>query len=113
HTAAKNGQLILPREKALLVDDDDIILYSYQKLLEDEGAIYKAHGANQALDMLAADGPFAVIISDFQMPGTDGLQLLVRVREIYRDTVRVMMTSVSEQQVAVDAVNEGNVFRFL
>jgi DNA-binding NtrC family response regulator len=104
HTAAENGQLMEYRqEKVLLVDDDDIVLYSYQKLLEDECAIYTAHGDNPALRMLAADGPFAVIISDFQMPGTDGLQLLARVRALYRDTIRVMMTSVSELQVAVDA----------
>jgi len=102
-----------PEQKVLLVDDDDSVLYIYQKVLEDECAIHTAHSANQALEMLAADGPYAAIISDFQMPGTDGLHLLSRVRELHRETVRVMMTSLYDLQIAVDAVNQGNVFRFL
>jgi response regulator RpfG family c-di-GMP phosphodiesterase len=47
------------------------------------------------------------------MPGMNGIQFLSRVREMAPDTVRMMLTGFAEVQTAIDAVNEGNIFRFL
>lgn len=59
------------------------------------------------------EGPFAVIVSDMRMPRMDGLQFLVRAKQIAPDSVRIMLTGNSDQQTAIQALNEGNLFRFL
>ena len=58
-------------------------------------------------------GPFAVVLSDMRMPGMDGIEFLLKVKTLAPDTVRIMLTGVSELQTTIDAVNEGNIFRFL
>jgi response regulator RpfG family c-di-GMP phosphodiesterase len=58
-------------------------------------------------------GPFAVVVADMRMPGMDGITFLSRVREASPDTVRIMLTGNADMQTAIDAVNQGNIFRFL
>src|SRR5207245_10705357 len=55
----------------------------------------------------------AVIISGMDMPGMSGIQFLSRVRQLAPDSVRMMLTGHTDLQVAMEAVNEGNIFRFL
>jgi response regulator RpfG family c-di-GMP phosphodiesterase len=47
------------------------------------------------------------------MPGMDGIQFLRQVKVIAKDTVRMMLTGLSDMQVAIEAVNEGSIFRLL
>jgi response regulator RpfG family c-di-GMP phosphodiesterase len=63
--------------------------------------------------VLQTEGPFAVIASDKRMPRTHGVEFLDRARQCAPDSVRVMLTGNADQQTAVQAVNRGQVFRFL
>ena len=47
------------------------------------------------------------------MPGMDGIKLLARVKNLYPDTVRIMLTGNADQETAIEAVNCGQIFRFL
>ncbi|HHT9137657.1 MAG TPA: HD domain-containing phosphohydrolase [Candidatus Wunengus sp. YC60] len=100
-------------EKILFVDDDPNILSAYQRQLHKQFTIDTALGGNFGLEAIDARGPFAVIVSDMRMPGMDGIQFLSKVREKAPDSVRMMLTGNADQQTAIDAVNEGNIFRFL
>jgi len=100
-------------EKILCVDDESNILDAYRRALKKEFHIETALGGAQALEMIAANGPYAVIVSDMKMPGMDGVQLLARVKELAPESVRIMLTGNADQQTAIEAVNEGNIFRFL
>ena len=100
-------------EKILFVDDDVNILASYQRQLRKSFQIDTAAGGSAGLTAVAQDGPYAVIVSDLRMPGMDGIQFLTRVREEAPDSVRIMLTGFADMQTAIQAVNEGNVFRFL
>jgi len=100
-------------EKVLFVDDDPNILASYRRQLRKKFPIETALGGQQGLDILGANGPFAVVVADMRMPGMDGIQFLAAVRASAPDTVRMMLTGNADLQTAVDAVNEGNIFRFL
>jgi response regulator RpfG family c-di-GMP phosphodiesterase len=100
-------------EKVLFVDDEPVLLQGYQRLLRKEFQVTTAVGGAAALTMIQQLGPFAVVLSDMRMPGMDGIDFLLKVKTLAPDTVRMMLTGASELQTAIDAVNEGNIFRFL
>ncbi|TWU60254.1 Hydrogenase transcriptional regulatory protein hupR1 [Rubripirellula tenax] len=99
--------------KVLLVDDEPNVLKGYQRHLRKSHDIELAIGGAEALEAIASQGPFAVVVSDMQMPEMSGVELLSKVREVSEHTVRIMLTGNADQKTAVDAVNEGNIFRFL
>ncbi|MBI4795839.1 MAG: response regulator [Deltaproteobacteria bacterium] len=100
-------------EKILFVDDDANVLAGYQRQLRKGFHIDTALGGEPGLQAVTQNGPYAVIVSDLRMPGMDGIQFLSRVREIAPDSVRMMLTAFADLQTAIQAVNEGNVFRIL
>lgn len=100
-------------EKVLLVDDEPNVLAGYLRHLRKGLAVDVAEGGAQALEMIAGQGPYAVVVSDLKMPGMDGIALLRRVREVSPDTVRMILTGFADVDNAMAAVNEGHVFRFL
>ena len=99
-------------EKILLVDDDPVILSSYQRSLR-QFSISTASSGQNALDKIGAGDPYAVVLSDLRMPGMDGTALLQRVREKAPDIVRIILTGNADLRTAIEAVNSGNIFKFL
>lgn len=99
--------------RILFVDDDPNVLAAFQRNLRKQFTFDTALGGAEALAMLKECGPYAVIVADMQMPGMNGIELLTQAREQAPDTVRVMLTGNADQQTAVEAVNQGAVFRFL
>ena len=99
--------------KILFVDDEPNVLQGIQRTLRKDFDIHVADGGENALAMISSEGPFAVVVSDMRMPGMDGIHFLARVKEIAPDSIRIMLTGNSDQQTAMNAVNEGSIFRFL
>lgn len=100
-------------QKILLVDDEPNVLQGFKRHLRKSHDIQLAVGGEAALEVIGEHGPFAVVVSDMQMPEMSGVELLSKVCEIREQTVRIMLTGNADQRTAVDAVNEGNIFRFL
>jgi FixJ family two-component response regulator len=100
-------------EKILLVDDDQNILDGYRRSLSREFLLETALGGQEALKLEAENGPYAVVVSDMRMPGMDGIQLLSRIKAQSPDTVRIMLTGNADMDTAINAINEGSIFRFL
>ncbi len=100
-------------EKILLVDDDCNILDGYRRSLGREFLMETAMGGEQALKLAAENGPYAVVVSDMRMPGMDGIQLLSSIKAQSPDTIRVMLTGNADMDTAINAINEGSIFRFL
>jgi response regulator RpfG family c-di-GMP phosphodiesterase len=102
-------------ETILLVDDEANVLSSISRTLfeEDFGEIHTAQSGIEALDIIAKESGLNLIISDYYMPGMSGIELLTRVRAISPDTTRILLTGAAGLDMAIDAVNRGNVFRFL
>lgn len=96
----------------LLVDDDTNLLNALSRALRKEPyTIRTANSASEALTLLE-QCPVDVIVSDERMPGMTGTHFLARVQAQYPDTVRIMMTGETTLEVAVQAINEGQVYRF-
>lgn len=100
-------------KRVLLVDDEPILLDTMAQLLEYQYDVTTAVGPAQGLAAVEQNGPFAVVVSDMNMPGMSGTEFLARLRDISPDTVRVMLTGCNDFESAALAVNEGQVFRFL
>lgn len=97
----------------LLVDDELNVLSGFQRTLRHRFTLETATSGETALDKIRTQGPFAVIVADMQMPVMSGLDLLVKAQALAPDTVRIMLTGNADQKTAVNAVNQGHVFRFL
>ncbi len=100
-------------EKFLLVDDDAAVLSGYRRILGREFQMETALGGEQALQLVTENGPYAVVVSDMRMPGMDGIELLSRIKTLAPNTIRVMLTGNADMDTAIDAINEGAIFRFL
>ncbi|MBC8317883.1 MAG: response regulator [Desulfobulbaceae bacterium] len=101
-------------EKVLFVDDEPNVLEAVKRQLRKKNFMIKvALGGDMALEVMKKEGPIAVIVSDMRMPEMDGIKLLARVKDLYPDTVRMMLTGNADQETAMEAVNQGSIFRFL
>lgn len=100
-------------EKILFVDDEPNILLAIQRQLRKRYEMDTALGSDEGLAKIKNNGGYAVVVSDFRMPGMDGVQFLTKVREIEPDSIRMMLTGLSDVKITINAVNEGNIFRFL
>jgi response regulator RpfG family c-di-GMP phosphodiesterase len=100
-------------DKILCVDDDPNVLAAHQRQLRKLFNIEVAQGGERGLEAVRGGGPFSVILSDLRMPGLTGVQFLSQARQLVPDSVRMLLTGYADQQSAIDAVNEGHVFRFL
>ncbi|NRF71822.1 EAL domain-containing protein [Aquincola sp. S2] len=101
------------RRTLLLVDDEENILASLKRLLRRDGYhIVTAGSAAEGLQRLA-EHEVDVIVSDQRMPGMTGVEFLRRAKELYPDTVRMVLSGYTELQSIIDAVNEGAIYKFL
>jgi response regulator RpfG family c-di-GMP phosphodiesterase len=98
----------------LCVDDEPRVVESLALHLRRNYHVLSAHGGRSALQILSEQGaPPAVIVSDMRMPEMDGAALLKRVKDLYPETTRILLTGETGRDAAIAAVNEGQIFRFL
>jgi len=107
--------MTLPR--LMLVDDEPHVLQSLQRLL-------RRHFPEQAcrIELFAdpvkalersKDAAFAVVISDFRMPGMDGIALLKAIKAVQPDAMRLILSATADRSVLIDAINEAEILRFI
>ena len=97
----------------LLVDDEDDIVAALRRLLRAESwLVLSATSAEQALQLMARH-EVDVILSDQRMPGMTGVELLRRARQLYPDTIRLVLSGCTELQAIRDAINEGAIYKCL
>ena len=97
----------------LCVDDQADALALIKRHLEPEFTCHTASDADTALEMMAQDGPFKVVVCDYLMPGMNGVELLEIVRQRWPDAVRVMLTAMDTLDIAIEALHDGHVYRFV
>ena len=100
-------------DKILFVDDEAHILDGYRRILHQHFAITTAQSGEEGLAAIQATGPYAIVISDMRMPGMSGSDFLAQVRHRAPESVRMLLTGHADLDAAIDAVNRGNIFRFL
>lgn len=99
--------------RLLLVDDEKSILLALKRQLRKKVDLTIAQSGIEALDILSKDQNFDVIVSDMRMPGMNGVELLEKVGKLYPEIIKIMLTGNADLTTASDAVNRGDIFRFL
>jgi response regulator RpfG family c-di-GMP phosphodiesterase len=101
-------------EQAILFVDDEVnILKALQRLMRHEPwTVLCASRGREALELMEHT-PAQVVVSDQRMPQMSGVDLLAAVRERYPDVVRMMLTGYTEMNVAVEAINRGEIYRLI
>ncbi len=98
----------------LFVDDEAVSRQWFARCFGDEFEIATAASVDDALSILTERGEaFAALITDYRMPEQDGMKLLRFVRREHRHLVRLLVTAYAEKDVAIAAVNQGQVLRIL
>lgn len=96
----------------LYVDDEPYALQTLSRQFKGEFTILTAPGGAAGLEILA-QRDVALVLSDQRMPDMTGTEFLARVRAQYPDSVRMLLTAYSDLESVVDAINVGNVSRYL
>lgn len=99
--------------KILCVDDQSEITQLLEQQLRGKYQVSFANSGAAALDLLSTQGPFAVILVDYAMPGMDGVTLLREIHNRAPETVSIMLTAFADVSVAVSALHEASIFRFV
>lgn len=99
--------------RVLCVDDEPNVLEGLARSLSEVLDVETARSGEEALAKIEREGEYAAVVSDMRMPGMSGAVLLSKVRAVRPDTLRILLTGHTDFQMAIAAVNEGELFRFL
>jgi len=97
----------------LIVDDDENLLLSFERNFRRSYTVLTAMSGKEGLQKIIDNKKIALVISDMNMPEMDGIEFLSKVKKISSTITRIMLTGKADLNVAIQAVNEGSIFRFL
>jgi diguanylate cyclase (GGDEF)-like protein/PAS domain S-box-containing protein len=101
-----------PERTILLLDDDPHVLSALWRVFRNENyQILQTTSALEAFELLAMHR-VQVVISDQRMPTMSGTTFLSKVKELYPDTIRIILSGYTELESVIDAINRGAVYRF-
>lgn len=99
--------------KILCVDDEPNVLNALKRFFMDEDyIILTASSGEEGLQTLEKED-VQVVISDYRMPGMNGVEFLKKVRELRPHTVRLVLSGYADTASIVAAINEGQIYKFL
>jgi len=99
--------------RLLVVDDEEIVLVALRETLARAG--YEVYATSDAVEGLEAlrRMSFATIITDQQMPRMTGLEFLAQAKVLRPDATRILITAVLNLSTVIEAINQGEIFRFI
>jgi signal transduction histidine kinase len=96
----------------LYIDDEDNNLNSFKASLRKDFKVVTAQSAAEGLQ-IAAEQELHVVIADIRMPGMDGIEFFEKLMKLNPDAVRILLTGYSDIASVIDAINRGQVYRFI
>ena len=101
-----------PVAPILIVDDEASVLSALRRELKDTAPVFTASGPQEALKTLEKN-TVGVVISDYKMPGKDGVSFLSELSTLPYEPIKILMTAFSDPDIAIDAINKAGIFFFL
>jgi response regulator RpfG family c-di-GMP phosphodiesterase len=105
--------IVSATETVLVVDDEPAILEGIKRYTDDSYQIYTALNAADGLVAVSKHKDLALVISDYKMPGMNGLEFLAKVQQMAPRAVRILITGFGDLQLAKEAVNRCHIFKML
>ncbi len=100
--------------RILFVDDEELILKTLRRLFMDCGfEILTAESGEEGLKIIENDSPVHVIVSDYRMPGMNGVEFLKKVYARWPETIRIVLSGYADTASVVAAINDGQIFKFI
>lgn len=96
----------------LYADDETQNLVAFRYAMEEQFSVLTASSGAQALEILG-NHEVAVLLADQRMPGMTGVQLCERAQQVRPDTIRIIVTAYADLHAAIDAINTGQISRYL
>ncbi len=103
----------MQERRVLIVDDEENVLKALERALIDEDYTIEGPGnGEEALEKLKTF-PADIVLSDYMMPGINGLELLSKVKQRLPNTITILITGQTDLKMSIEAINRGKIFRFL
>lgn len=112
-TSPANRQRKSKKARMLVVDDEPDNLDLLYRTFRRHFQVLRASSGIEALELLSTEGEVAVIISDQRMPEMKGTEFLSKTVPEFPDTVRIILTGFTDVEDLVDAINAGQVYRYI
>ena len=104
----------MDKNTIIIVDDETNILNSLKRILEDDSKnILITETAENAWEIFKKEKEIEVILCDNRLPGMLGIDFLAKVKRLYPDTIRILMTGYPDVNTAMDAINKANIWRYI
>jgi DNA-binding NtrC family response regulator len=104
---------VIRKHTILVVDDEELFIEYIKSMLSGESYnVITASNGKQGLEILKKQS-VNLVISEYKIPLMNGLEFLEKVRIIYPDILTVMVTDQADINLAIKAVNEAGVYKFL
>ncbi len=101
------------RYRLLLVDDEQNVLRALKRLLRDTNyEIFTATNGEEGLELFIKH-EIQLVISDYRMPGMNGVDFLSRIRRKAPDTIRIILSGYADASVMMEAINDGQIYKFI
>lgn len=101
------------RPKVLFVDDNLFIVENFVEAVGDLYDVFGATSGEEALDIFKSEGDFAVVVSDLQMPGMSGVDLLEAVHRLDPESIRIIISGFMDGVDVIDAINRGRIHQYV
>jgi len=101
--------------KILCVDDEQNVLKALRRLFMDEDHydIMVAESGEEGLEILAEEDDIRLVVSDYRMPGMNGVEFLAKVCESWPGTIRIVLSGYADTAAVVEAINQGQIYKFI
>jgi serine phosphatase RsbU (regulator of sigma subunit)/FixJ family two-component response regulator len=99
--------------KLMVLDDEPDNLDLLYRTFRRDFQVYRASHALDAIEILDREGEMAVIISDQRMPEMNGTEFFSRTVDRFPDTIRILLTGFTDVEDLVEAINSGQVFKYI
>ena len=100
--------------RILCVDDEISILKTLKRLFMDhEYELLTASSGGEGIELLSNNQPIQVVISDYRMPGMNGVEFLQEVCRRWPDTIRIVLSGYADTASIVSAINDGEIYKFI
>lgn len=102
------------RIRILCVDDEKNVLRAIERLFMDHSyEILQAGSGDEGLEIMSRVCPVQIVMSDYRMPGINGVDFLKEVCRRWPDTVRIVLSGYADMTAVIAAINEGQIYKFI